>query len=375
MDCTSTQLDEQPSITCPTCGAHEADADGDCVKCHEPGIAKMVTAKATTPNAKTAAKPRAAIKKSLALSRIQIDGETQPREKIDPSLVAEYIEAMDAGAKFPPAIVYHDGADYWLADGFHRYFAALDSGRDDIECEVRTGTLHDARWFSYSANQTHGMRRTNADKAKAVKAALQHPTGAKMSDNSIAEHCGVSQPFVGKIRESLITVISETTRVGRDGREIKTAKIGKGRAKRSSRKKRIKVTPEIIKSLCEDTDGLIEAVRNSPMGMSGQRIEMSQHLAVVKDMIKRAAPYIVGKDGDGDAATVEAEPDEDVEDRKPRGSDGCPDPNYHKSARFAINCADCAITQLAQIKRGNPGREAALERVIAWCRKAMEADA
>ena len=49
-----------------------------------------------------------------------------------------------------------------------------------------------------------------------------------MSDTSIAEHVGVSQPFVGKLRKvleedgSLITVIS---RQGRDGRTTDTSNI------------------------------------------------------------------------------------------------------------------------------------------------------
>ena len=31
---------------------------------------------------------------------------------------------MVEGAEFPPLIVFFDGATYWLADGFHRYYGA-----------------------------------------------------------------------------------------------------------------------------------------------------------------------------------------------------------------------------------------------------------
>ncbi len=82
---------------------------------------------------------------------------------------------MKAGEKFPPIDVFFDGEDYWLADGFHRiqaYVMAVPG--EAIECNVFKGTQQDAQWYSYSVNKTHGLRRTNADKIGAVKAALTH---------------------------------------------------------------------------------------------------------------------------------------------------------------------------------------------------------
>ncbi len=38
---------------------------------------------------------------------------------LNDGIVAEYAEAMLDGAKFPPVIVYRDGAVHWLADGYH----------------------------------------------------------------------------------------------------------------------------------------------------------------------------------------------------------------------------------------------------------------
>ena len=71
-------------------------------------------------------------------------------------------------------IVFRDGEKYWLVDGFHRFTAARKAGRTEIECVIYAGKLADARWFSYSANQTHGLRRSNADKVRAVTSALRH---------------------------------------------------------------------------------------------------------------------------------------------------------------------------------------------------------
>lgn len=102
-----------------------------------------------------------------------------------------------------------------------------------LRCEVRQGTREDARWFAYSANQTHGQRRSNPDKQRAVLLALKHPNGAKMSDEKIAEHVGVSPPTVAKYRResaSTLKVLESPARTGRDGRTIDTTNIGRKRS-------------------------------------------------------------------------------------------------------------------------------------------------
>ena len=109
---------------------------------------------------------------NLSLDRIRIDGGTQSRAKIDQDVVVEYATAMQEGAKFPPVTVFHDGAEYFLADGFHRYFAAKKAGSPGIKCDVKEGTLRDAILYSFGANHDHGLRRTTADKRKAVIAML-----------------------------------------------------------------------------------------------------------------------------------------------------------------------------------------------------------
>lgn len=140
----------------------------------------------------------------LNIDRIRLDGGTQPRTEIRIDVVEEYAEAMRQGAVFPPVIVFFDGLQYWLADGFHRAAAALRvRPSQPIEAEVIQGTQSDAQWYSFSVNQTHGLRRTNEDKARAVKAALQHPRGASQSDRDIGLHVGVTHPTVAKYRSEL----------------------------------------------------------------------------------------------------------------------------------------------------------------------------
>ena len=167
---------------------------------------------------------------NMKMENIRVDGDTQPRTDINTELVTEYAAAMKAGAKFPAVIVFHDGDDYWLVDGFHRWHAAKEAKLKKMDCDIREGTLEEARWFSYQVNADHGLRRTNADKHKAVKAALLHPNAAEMSDRQIAEHVGVDNKTVAKVRKEFLATEDfpqSTIRTGRDGRTIDTAKIGR----------------------------------------------------------------------------------------------------------------------------------------------------
>jgi uncharacterized ParB-like nuclease family protein len=142
---------------------------------------------------------------SVAIASINMDGGTQPRAAIDFDVVEEYALALATGAAFPPAVVYFDGSTYWLADGFHRTHAHKAAGRQSIECDVRQGTRRDAILFSVGANASHGMRRTNEDKRRAVLALLNDPEWAGWSDGEISRRCAVSQPFVSKLRPAPVT--------------------------------------------------------------------------------------------------------------------------------------------------------------------------
>lgn len=181
----------------------------------------------------------------LPLGGIRTDGGTQARECLDDAAVADYAEAMRRGTRFPPVIVFHDGSAYWLAEGFHRLAAARQASLTELEAEVRPGTQRDAILYGCSANATHGVRRTNADKRNAVRRLLCDAEWARWSDREIANHCAVSNRFVGEVRRELVaeqqaepgeraTVngTQSSVRIGGDGRTINTAKIGSGKKKR-----------------------------------------------------------------------------------------------------------------------------------------------
>jgi hypothetical protein len=181
----------------------------------------------------------------LALSQLKIDGGTQPRVAISETVVGEYAEALRDGAIFPPVVVFHDGTFWWLADGFHRYHAHRQAGVEKIEADVRVGTLRDAILFALGANTEHGLRRTNADKRRAVETMLTNEVVAKddggnpWSDREVARLCRVHHDTVGRIRTELsggIRHIDTTSRAVKRGDQ--TYVQNTARIRRSNRARR-----------------------------------------------------------------------------------------------------------------------------------------
>lgn len=148
---------------------------------------------------------------TVILDDIRTDGGTQPREYLNELVLSEYAESMIGGIVFPPVVLFFDGSHYWLADGFHRFFAAKKCGARDIAAEVRQGTRRDARLHAVGANATHGLRRTNADKRRAVLTLLQDEEWQRWSNREIARQCGVTHTFVAKLRRELLEEPSSST--------------------------------------------------------------------------------------------------------------------------------------------------------------------
>lgn len=138
--------------------------------------------------------------KKLNLDVIRLDGDTQPREKIDQDRIDLYAENMKDGDKFEPVTVHHDGTDYWLSSGFHRYFATKKLGLASIECNVINGTLQEAQIYACGANAKGPLTLTAGDIKKAVTRLLGlEPT---WPNRQIARHIGCSATTVGKIRNN-----------------------------------------------------------------------------------------------------------------------------------------------------------------------------
>ena len=140
---------------------------------------------------------------NVAIADICRNGGTQQRTGLNHETVKEYAEAMRQDDKFPPVKLRFDGENYWLTDGFHTTEAAWSIGRTEIEAEVIKGTQRDAILDSVGVNSNHGLRRSNADKRRAVTTLLQDEEWGQWSDREIARRCKVSQPFVSKLRTEL----------------------------------------------------------------------------------------------------------------------------------------------------------------------------
>ena len=176
---------------------------------------------------------------SLLINKLRVDGGTQPREKIDQSLVIDYAEAID---QLPAVLAFYDGQNYWLADGFHRRLAHLVARRKHILVEVRSGSQRDAILHSLGANTAHGLRRSREDARRAVHIILADEEWAKWSNYRIAEICAVSEFLVRTVirelreearerereEEELSTIKSQATvERGEAVYEMETGKIGK----------------------------------------------------------------------------------------------------------------------------------------------------
>lgn len=141
--------------------------------------------------------------KAINVNNIIIDKGTQSRAQISEETVTDYAEAMSAGDTFPPVMVYHDGVDYYLADGFHRLHAIKRLGKTSIQADVRTGTLRDAILYSLGANRDHGLRRSNADKRKCVQTLLDDFEWGEYSVNEMARICAVSPQLVLAVKQEM----------------------------------------------------------------------------------------------------------------------------------------------------------------------------
>lgn len=220
---------------------------------------------------------------NISLEKIIINGGTQSRDKIDENVVADYADAMLAGADFPPLEVFHDGVSYWLGDGFHRYFAAKRAGSPGFKCNLHEGTLRDAILFSFGANKAHGLQRSAATKRKIVTAMLSDLEWQDWSDRDIAAKCGFSHTFVSAVRKELGKAKSTTT----------FNRMGKVVTRKDPEKKQIDPVPEFSEAEVEREE--IKAVVDY---LKKQNEELQDQLTVVQaasidDIQKEKAQSII----------------------------------------------------------------------------------
>lgn len=236
------------------------------------------------------------MKNSIQLTKLRLDGGTQPRVRIDMDVVRDYAERIKAGDDFPPVDVFHDGAEHWLAEGFHRYHAYKEAGHKVVPCTLRKGTVRDAILFSCGANATHGARRRNEDKRKAVETLLGDTEWQAKADNWIAETCIVSVGLVRTVRDELD--LNKKIRTTKDGRTISTE--NRGRPKQIDDPSEPQPKPYKCPSCggrqqdsegdCANCHDREPAAEPEPEPSGGyEPIEAKKHLDKLADLISKAA--------------------------------------------------------------------------------------
>lgn len=169
--------------------------------------------------------------KTVPLDVIVADPRCQSRTGVQMALVREYAEAIEAGAEMPPLSAIEVAGSYYIYDGFHRIEAYRQAGVRQVAVEAEPGDVWDAIERSCRVNATHGQRRTNEDKHRAVETMLKvmEHRGEHWSNREIARRCAVSLDMVNrKVSERPVQIETPTT-VTRNGTtyQMDTAKIGK----------------------------------------------------------------------------------------------------------------------------------------------------
>ena len=228
--------------------------------------------------------------KRLDLGKIIVDSDIQARAGLNENHIEEYTFSLQNGDQFPPAVVYLvDNENYYLVDGFHRFFAHRNAGRSDILCEIKYGTKRDAILHAVQSNATHGIRRTNADKRRAVEILLKDKEWARWSDRHIAKLCRVSQPFVSSIRKELTDngYQFSATRIGTTGWEISTRNIGSTKKAKEmpasdSDKTASEKAPDDIKSLQNKIEHLEELLKKK----NEKIMAYAKHIGQLEERLK-----------------------------------------------------------------------------------------
>jgi hypothetical protein len=112
---------------------------------------------------------------------------------------------------FPPIELFKDDEGrFWLGDGVHRVEAAKANGATTILARVSDGGERAALLHAANANSAHGLRRTTADKRRAVELVYRvHPewlgenSDPEGTDRQVAAKCGVDHKTVGAVKRAL----------------------------------------------------------------------------------------------------------------------------------------------------------------------------
>jgi hypothetical protein len=138
---------------------------------------------------------------TLGIKNLRICPEMlQVRAVTDMGVCKRYSEAKAAGSVFPPVLVYFDGEDHWLADGFHRVRAYEILGLREIKAVVRRGTVDDALLGAIEENGDDRVDRKLNDEDRKHAAEIMIRRFTNWSDNEISKRTGCNKGVVKIVR-------------------------------------------------------------------------------------------------------------------------------------------------------------------------------
>lgn len=136
-------------------------------------------------------------KETLKVTDLAIDPEIQSRVEEDERAIEDYSHTYKLDpAEMPPIVAFRDPEDpevVRVADGFQRYQAARASGQKEVEVQVHKGPRDQAILYAVGSNEKHGVRRTRADRRKALQMLAQLPGWASRSERDYAQALNVSR--------------------------------------------------------------------------------------------------------------------------------------------------------------------------------------
>lgn len=217
----------------------------------------------------------------VPLALAVFDPRVQSRAATDADQVAYFTELLLSGGETEPGVFFKEGRRYLCGSGFQRGEGYTAAGRSHMPAHVVPGTLEDAILFSAGSNKLPGcLRRTNADKRRAVRMTLAHPRVRVegWSEIDVAEHTGVSRHLVQAVKEE---GGGGTMPPGQDGES------GEGGADPETRGRRLGQLPRSARRLLEK----LERAGSLRRGLAKELAE----LAGLPESVARAAMKVVSQ--------------------------------------------------------------------------------
>ncbi len=138
------------------------------------------------------------------LSIMELNEGVQIRLKTNAETVQRYTEAIEEKHgtwPFPPIDVYCIDGEYHIADGHHRWQAALAAGLKTVSCIVHDGTQEDLLKTAFKGNKKNALQMTDADlKHGREMAILMFPN---KSDRDLADICDCSPATINRDKRRL----------------------------------------------------------------------------------------------------------------------------------------------------------------------------